>query len=105
MYTKHVFVCTNQRDDGRQSCGAAGAEIHATLKSESRKVPELRGKLRVNKSGCLGNCKHGPAMVIYPEGTWYANVTKADVPEICEKSLKQGVVVERLKYEGAPEEV
>ena len=103
MYEKHVFVCTNQRDDGRQSCGAAGAEIHGALKAQCRTYPELRGSLRVNKSGCLGLCKKGPAMVVYPETTWYAHVTKDDVKEIAE-ALKQGTVVERLKYEGDPAE-
>ena len=27
--------------------------------------------IRVNKSGCLGNCEKGVACVIYPEGIWY----------------------------------
>jgi (2Fe-2S) ferredoxin len=34
--------------------------------------------------------------VVYPEGTWYSYVDKADIDEIVESHLKNGQVVERL---------
>jgi len=103
MYERHVFVCTNKRD-GRKACGEAGEILHGHLKVAARSIPDLKDKLRINKSGCLGLCQHGPAMVTYPETIWYANVTKEDVPEIVEKTIKKGEIVERLHYQGGPAE-
>jgi len=54
------------------------------------------GKVRVNKAGCLDRCELGPAVVIYPEGTWYTYIDETDIDEIVEKHLAQGEIVERL---------
>ena len=35
-------------------------------------------------------------MVVYPEGTWYGNVTVADLEEIIEEHVVNGRVVARL---------
>ncbi|RAG25725.1 (2Fe-2S) ferredoxin domain-containing protein, partial [Burkholderia multivorans] len=55
------------------------------------------GKVRINKAGCLDRCEEGPVMVVYPEGTWYTYVDKADIDEIVESHLRDGKIVERLK--------
>ena len=47
-------------------------------------------------SGCLGFCRAGPLMVVYPEGIWYAPKTPEDIDEIVETHLKGGQLVERL---------
>ncbi len=54
------------------------------------------GKVRVSLSGCLGRCKEGPAMVIYPNGLWYTYNNEQDMDEILEKSVLGDDVVERL---------
>ena len=55
-----------------------------------------KGKVRVNKAGCLDRCAAGPVAVVYPEGTWYTFVDNTDIDEIVESHLKNGRVVERL---------
>jgi (2Fe-2S) ferredoxin len=52
--------------------------------------------------GCLGLCKHGPNLIVYPEGTWYLGVTGEDVPEIVGRHLKDGEPVEYLAAELRP---
>jgi len=52
--------------------------------------------VRINSSGCLDRCEHGPTMVVYPEGEWYHYETFADVDEILETHVVQGGRVERL---------
>ena len=52
--------------------------------------------MRVNKAGCLDRCAGGPVAVVYPEAVWYTFVDKADIDEIVDSHLKNGVVVERL---------
>jgi len=54
--------------------------------------------VRVNRAGCLGVCKQGPIMVVYPEGAWYANLDEAGVDNIIETHLKQGKPVGDLLF-------
>ncbi len=55
--------------------------------------------VRIDSVDCLGLCKHGPNVVIYPGGTWYLGVTEGDVPEMVEQHLKKGEPVEHLAAE------
>lgn len=54
------------------------------------------GDVRINSSGCLDRCEHGPTMVIYPQGIWYHYESREDVEEILSRHLIGGEVVERL---------
>ncbi len=101
FYQHHVFICDNQREEGHpRGCCAArnAAELRDYLKS---RVKELhlngKGKIRINKAGCLDRCELGPVLVIYPEECWYRPTNKADIDEILQKHLIEGEVVERLK--------
>jgi (2Fe-2S) ferredoxin len=97
-YKKHVFVCENVRDDGRKCCAASSSremcEHLKQLASSSRELP--RGSVRINRSGCLGQCAQGPALVIYPEGTWYTYSTRGDIDEIFERAIIRSERVGRL---------
>ena len=98
-FRHHVFICENQRDpsDPRGCCAAKGsAEIRDAFKAELAKRG-LKGQIRANSSGCLDACATGPTVVVYPEGVWYGHVSLADVPEIVESHLVNGVPVERLR--------
>jgi (2Fe-2S) ferredoxin len=97
----HLFVCQNDRAvGGRPSCAARGsADVLAALQRAVGADPELWGRVAVTPCGCLGPCFDGPALVVYPEGVWYAGVTAGDVEEIVEKHVKGGAVVERLRLE------
>lgn len=100
----HVFVCENVRpdDDPRGCCGSKGsAEIREALKDQIKKRG-LKGTVRANSAGCLDVCAHGPAIVVYPEGTWYGGVKVEDVPEIVERHLVNGEPVERLLIPESP---
>ncbi len=100
-YTKHVFVCTNQKAGGKVCCGQAGGDD--TFNYLKTKLHELGlygpGQYRVSKSGCLGRCQQGPCLVIYPEGIWYTYSSLADVDEIISNYLMKGITVRRLLIE------
>ena len=99
-FHRHVFLCTNNRGAGaeRPSCNQCGS---AALREYAKnRVKELglagQGKVRINASGCLDRCEQGPALVVYPEGTWYTYVDEEDLDEIIDQHLVEGRVVERL---------
>jgi NADH-quinone oxidoreductase subunit F len=58
----------------------------------------LQEDILISISGCHGLCSIGPIVVIYPEDILYCQVEPSDVPEIVEKTLIRGRVVERLLY-------
>lgn len=57
----------------------------------------LQTQIRAQRAGCLDACAFGPALVVYPEGTYYGNVQLTDVAEIVESHLVNNQPVERLK--------
>jgi (2Fe-2S) ferredoxin len=68
---------------------------------QASKAAGLAGRVRMNKSGCLDQCEHGPVMVVYPEAVWYGRVQPEDAEEIVLEHLVGGRPVERLRL---PEE-
>ncbi len=97
-FIKHIFVCNNQRpaDDPRGCCSARGSvDLLDYLK---KRVHEsgLKGKVRVNKAGCLDACQYGPSMVIYPDDVWYSPQTQEDMEEILTEHVENNRIVERL---------
>ena len=97
FYRCHVFCCTNQRPEGhaRGSCSRRGSlRLRNYMKARSKELGLER--VRINTSGCLDRCEHGPTMVIYPEGVWYHYETREDVDEILDVHVSRGGRVERL---------
>jgi len=96
----HIVVCTNSRPPGhpKPSCGAVGAP--GILMAFNMGLVErgyMPGQVLVTGSSCLGPCEQGPTVVIYPDGTWYAQVKEADVATILDELIGKGKPVERLK--------
>ena len=97
----HVFVCTGK------SCSAVGsAEVKAAFERELRsrgmqfgtekKGRNPNGSVVLTECASVGFCAIGTAVMVYPDGVWYAQVRPADVREIVEEHLVNGRTVERL---------
>ncbi|MDR2127682.1 MAG: (2Fe-2S) ferredoxin domain-containing protein [Burkholderiaceae bacterium] len=97
-FQRHIFFCLNQRPDGESCCADQNARGAFDRCKALVKQAGLAGagQVRVNKAGCLDRCAGGPVAVVYPEGVWYTFVDDADIEEIVQSHLKNGVVVERL---------
>ena len=98
-FQHHVFVCTNFREPGnpRGSCTPDGKSVLLPLLQAGVKEAGIKPLVRVNKSGCLDQCEHGPTVVVYPDAVWYGHVQPADAAEIVEQHLVGGRPVERLR--------
>ncbi|GIK86050.1 MAG: ferredoxin [Betaproteobacteria bacterium] len=98
-YQRHVFFCCNQREAPEKCCNEFGASELQKYAKERVKALGLagRGRVRMNKAGCLDRCEEGPVLVVYPEGVWYTYVDRNDVDEIIDRHVVRGEIVERLK--------
>ena len=100
FYDKHVFFCTNQREDGEDCCGNHGAQKardYVKNKVKELDISSRQNNIRINTAGCMKRCDEGPVVEVYPEGIWYTFKDERDLDEIIEEHLKNGRVVERLK--------
>ena len=97
FYKRHIFFCTNVREDGICCSEYNAKDIREHAKKRAKELGITgQGKIRVNTSGCLDRCSEGPVAVVYPEGIWYTYESVEDVDEIIDEHLINGRVVERL---------
>lgn len=94
QYRHHVFVCTA----GLWCPRDGDAEDIVRQLKQAVAAAGLTGQVRINKAGCFSQCGHGPMVVVYPEGCWYAGVSPADANEIVRSHLVGGTPVARLRY-------
>ena len=97
----HVFVCTGKSCSARDSSEVKDAferELCARgiLFGREAKGKNPQGSIVLTECASVGFCAIGPAVMVYPDGVWYAQVQAADVREIIEEHLVNGRVVERL---------
>jgi len=105
----HVFVCTGKSCSARDS-----AEVLAAFEDELKqrgllfgreaKGKNPRGSIVVTECASVGFCSIGPAVMVYPDGVWYAQVRSSDVAEIIDEHLMNGRVVSRLALLKVPAE-
>ena len=86
-YEKQIFVCTNDRQGGKPSCGDhQGCDVFTEL----RRIAKDRGlhpRIRVAQAKCLGQCHQGVNIMVYPDGAWVSGVHSDDVKVIADKYL------------------
>ncbi len=92
MIRSHVLVC------GGTGCTSSGSQAILAKLEEELKLKGLEEEIKLVQTGCFGLCALGPIMIVYPEGTFYSQVTPEDIPEIVEEHLLKGRLVERLVY-------
>lgn len=97
----HIFVCNGK------SCARVGSnEVKEAFRreliarnllfSKPAKGGHLKGNIVLTDCSSVGFCAVGAAVLVYPDGVWYAQVRALDVPEIVEEHIVNGRIVERL---------
>src|SRR5213593_589293 len=105
----HVFVCTGKSCSARDSAEVRDAfeqqlTARGILFGREAKGKNPKGSVVLTECASVGFCAVGAAVMIYPDGVWYAQVRAADVPEIIEEHLVSGRVVGRLALLQLPAE-
>jgi NADH:ubiquinone oxidoreductase subunit F (NADH-binding)/(2Fe-2S) ferredoxin len=85
--------CISLCDTGCRALGSATVREAFVAEIRDR---NLSDKVRLQTTGCHGFCERGTVLVIRPQGIFYERVKPEDVPEILEKTVLNGEVIERL---------
>ena len=91
-YRKQVLVC------GGTGCTSSGSKKVIAALEKSLKENGLEDEILVVRTGCFGLCSLGPIMIVYPEGSFYAQATPEHVERIVKEHLKEGNVVKEYLY-------
>jgi len=106
---RHVFVCTGKSCSANDSAAVKEA-FERELKSRGLQYGKVskgcspEGTVVLTECGSVGFCAIGAAVMVYPDGIWYAQVRAKDVPEIVEEHIVNGRVVERLALLRVPKQ-
>lgn len=98
---RHVFVCTGKSCSANDSAAVLEA-FGRELKSRGLQYGKIskgcspEGTVVLTECASVGFCAIGAAVMVYPDGVWYAQVRATDVAEIVEEHIVKGHVVERL---------
>lgn len=97
-YERHVFLCVGEQCAPKEVGEAAWDALKDELKRLNLSLASGPGACYRTKVGCLRVCTDGPIAVVYPEGTWYAELTADRVPEFVRQHIVGGEPVEKWVF-------
>src|SRR5215471_13352250 len=105
----HVFVCTGTSCSARDSVAVLETferelKERGLLFGREAKGKNPEGSIVVTSCASVGFCAIGPAVMVYPDGVWFAQVRTEDVHEIIDEHLLGGKIVNRLALMRVPAE-
>src|SRR5215208_6797708 len=89
-YHRHVFLCTGDKCCTTEIGLAAWEVLKKELKDRGLSLSTGPNACYRTKVGCLRVCRDGPTAVVYPEGTWYHDLTADRIPLFVHQHLIEG---------------
>ena len=89
-YRSHVLVCVDPE------CLEKGAHEILDCLQDELVARGLIEEVQVLETSRIGDCAHGPEMVVYPDNIHYAGLTVDVIPHLVEEHFLKGRVVEKL---------
>ncbi len=80
-------------------CKAYGSDKVVAAFAEELKKAGLSDEVKIRATGCHGFCERGTLVVFQPEGILYQRVQPDAVPDIVERTIKNGEIIEDHLYD------
>lgn len=93
---RKILVCA-----GGACISSHSLKIEEELKKQIKRY-NLKDKVKIIKTGCMGPCQYGPLMLVYPEDILYKELTIRDIEEIVREHFLKGRVVKRCLFKQIP---
>lgn len=88
-----VLICSGA------ACLSSGEEAVKNKLVSSIKEKNLENDVKIIETGCMGPCQYGPVMIVYPDGSYYINLTEDKVEKIVEEHFIKGRPVKEYLWE------
>lgn len=92
-YRRHVFLCVGDSCCDKKEGAAAWDRLKDLLKEKNLSLADGPAACFRTKVGCLRVCHRGPILVVYPEGTWYADMTADRIERLVDEHLVGGTPI------------
>jgi (2Fe-2S) ferredoxin len=89
---RHIFLCAGPKCCDEQQ----GEALWLFLKDRLNELEFDQVRAFRTKVKCLRICQRGPVALVYPEGTWYADLTERALEQIIQRHLISGEIVEEF---------
>lgn len=90
---KKILVCC-----GTGCIASNSLEVYKKFNEKLSNNPEILVETIIKATGCNGLCEKGPVVKIMPDDISYFKVSVDDVDEIIEKTIENGIAIDRLLY-------
>lgn len=101
-YSRHVFLCIGPDCCSPETGQAAWDALKRELKNRGLSMSRGPNACYRTKADCLRICCGGPILVVYPEGTWYAQMTADRIPRLVQEHLTEGRPIEEWVFARNP---
>ena len=99
-YRRHVLLCTGPNCCTPEEGLVAWELLKQQIKDQG--LGEGENACYRTKVGCLRICCHGPTVVVYPEGTWYHDMTPDKIERFVQEHLIEGRPIEEWIFARNP---